>query len=323
MKGLSEWVKSHGWAALVLAFLLYFFVLRPLVSIFFGSSLFHLSMPAERSSRVGYETPLPGVSSNLGSSLDVNFPLLPVPLDESAPVESTNRIVVTETTLSMVVENVNIAVADIEHKAATAGGYMVGRHVSQPEEAPSATLVVRVPSSRIDEFLQQTKDVSVKVTMENVVGTDVTDAYEDLQAKIAIYQANMNKFSALMTQTDDIEYLIRIQKELINLQNQIDQLRGRQQLLEQTAKLAKVTFYLSSDEWSLPYAPATSFRPKVIFKEAVRALIQTLRGLAEKAIWLAVYSVVWGPVLIVILFIRRRKSKSALPQSKRASSPQV
>ena len=116
-----------------------------------------------------------------------------------------------------------------------------------------------------------------------------------------------------MDQTDDIDYLLQIQRELINLQNQIDSLKGRQKYLEQTAKLAKVTLHLSTDEWSLPYAPAKSFRPSVIFKQAVRSLVTSLRGLAEKLIWIAVYAVIWGPVLALFLWLRKRKRNHPKP----------
>jgi len=50
---------------------------------------------------------------------------------------------------------------------------------------------------------------------------------------------------------------------------------------EQSAKLTKITVYLSTDELSLPYAPTNQWRPLVIVKEAFRSLISTSVVLAH------------------------------------------
>jgi len=76
--------------------------------------------------------------------------------------------------------------------------------------------------------------------------------------------------------------------------------------------MSLVTVYLSTDEYTLPYAPSEPWRPDVIFKTAVRSLIGNLRGIASTAIWLVVYSVIWVPVLILVLYIRGRKKRSGL-----------
>ena len=78
--------------------------------------------------------------------------------------------------------------------------------------------------------------------------------------------------------------------------------------MEKTAASAKLTVYLSTDEWSLPYAPEEpAFGPKIIFKQAVRSLVNHGRSLAKGVVWLGVYSVIWGPVLFIWWLIKRRK----------------
>jgi len=104
-----------------------------------------------------------------------------------------------------------------------------------------------------------------------------------------------------------------VQRELTSLQTQIDSLKGRREYLEKTAKLAKVTIYLSTDEWALPYRPQEAFRPKVIFKQAVRSLVKTVRGVAKLAIWLAVYLPIWGGILLIIFVVKwlqKRKKRT-------------
>ncbi len=89
--------------------------------------------------------------------------------------------------------------------------------------------------------------------------------------------------------------------------------------LEQNAKLAKLTIYLSTDEIALPYAPSETFRPTVVFKLAVRSLVGSLRDIATLAIWVVVYSVIWIPALILFKFIKRRFPKKENLQKNSAS----
>jgi len=117
------------------------------------------------------------------------------------------------------------------------------------------------------------------------------------------------KFEEILDKADKVQDILQVQRELTNLQAKIDQLKGRKQYLEKTARLAKVTVYLSTDEWALPYQPAEAFRPQVIFKQAVRSLIKTLRGVAKLLIWIVVYLPVWGGIILLFVLIKRFSGK--------------
>ncbi len=226
---------------------------------------------------------------------------------ESPPTSGTDRMVITETTMSVVVKDVSEAIKAVQQKAESLGGYMVNSHLSKPEEAASGTITVRVPEEKLTEALEAFRRVGLRVVDENVSGRDVTDQYVDLEARLATLNKTKAKFEEILDRATQIQDLLNVQRELINLQSQIDSIKGQQQYLSQSAKLAKVTVYLSTDEFSLPYSPAQSWRPNVIFKLAVRSLVGTLRGTGTALIWLGVYAVVWAPILVVIWILKKRK----------------
>ena len=144
---------------------------------------------------------------------------------------------------------------------------------------------------------------SLKVTSENLNGTDVTDQYVDIEARLKTLNATKTKFEEIMAKAITVQDILNVQRELLSLQDQIDNLKGQQDFLKKTAELAKITIYLSTDEFSLPYAPSDTFRPEVIFKTAVRSLVSTIRGLVENLIWIMVFSVIWVPALIIGIVI--------------------
>ena len=235
---------------------------------------------------------------------------------EVAPTDSAERLVVQTSEMSVQVENVVEISDQLVEYAKGAGGFMVSSSLSRPEEAASATLVIRVPQEKLKETLEFVRGKAVKVVAENLWGTDVTDQYEDIEAKLETYFATKTKLEEILAKAVEVKDILAVQSELINLQSRIDRLKGQQQYLEKTAALSKITIYLDTDEFALPYAPSETWRPGVIFKLAVRSLVGTLRGLGETVIWVAVYAPVWLPVLAVIWFIRRRNKKKVLLASK-------
>lgn len=183
---------------------------------------------------------------------------------------------------------------------------MVSSSLSQPEEAPYANVVVRVPAKSLKATLDYFRSLSIKVSSENLFGTDVTDQYVDIQARLDTLNKTKAKFEEILVKADKVTDILEVQRQIIYIQDQIDSLKGQQQYLEKTAELAKITLYLSTDEFSLPYAPSAPFRPAVIFKYAVRSLVGTLRGIVQALIWIGVYSVIMVPVLLVVYFVRRK-----------------
>jgi hypothetical protein len=288
-----NWIKKNKLSTLLIV-LLVLFLGKSQLPVFFGTDMMSLSRPATLK-----------MSGNAGiSSFETGVASSPYVADY-APTTQTNRMVVQETSLSFVVLKVQETVDKITERAKQDGGYMVSSNLSQPEEAPFATVVIRIPSDKLKETLSYFRGLAVKVSSENILGTDVTDQYIDIQAHLETLNLTKSKFESILDTATAVQDILTVQRELINLQNQIDSLKGQQKYLDQTAKLAKVTIYLSSDELALPYAPTDTFRPNVIFKLAVRSLVGALRGFATMLIWVAVFGVIWVPVLAIVVLIRR------------------
>lgn len=249
---------------------------------------------------------VPAVGGGIGMEMaqKVEGSILPVP--GAPPTEKKDRLVVQESSLSLVVKNVREVGEKITDRAKEVGGYMVSSSLSKPENAPYANVVVRVPADKLKEVLDYFRKLAVKVSSENLYGYDVTDEYVDIEARLDTLNKTKAKFEEILKSAVKVQDILEVNRELINIQEQIDNLRGRQKYLEQTAKLAKISVYLSTDELALPYVPTKAFRPAVVFKQAVRSLIATVRQVATVLIWVVVYFPIWLPLLLVFFFLKRK-----------------
>jgi hypothetical protein len=294
---LWQWLKNHKLTTLLL------------LAVVFLLFKDRLILPQPISSPV-YDSASVGGVGGLDKTQALRGEMASLPNSGAAPQpEIKNRLVVEESNVSAVVDDVRQKVDKVLAEVTKQGGYMVSSTLTQPEEAPFASLVVRLPNKELRPMLAFLRGLAIKVTSENLRGTDVTDQYVDLEARLDNLNKTKAKYEDILAKAVTVQDILQVQQQLSYLQEQIDSLKGQQKYLEKTAENSKLTIYLSSDEFSLPYAPEPSFRPNVIFKEAVRSLVTTLRSLGKAAIWLLVYSVVWLPILLLILVIKKKRRK--------------
>jgi len=308
--GIIGWIKRNKLASLLLL-IIGFYLFKNFLNGFYGISRLGFSSPSYNYAQesMGISAPanmkmaFPGIGG--GGSYYPNSPAPPT-------TDVTNRMVVQNSYLSLVVKKVADTLQSIKTYTTSIGGYMVNSDITNPEDNSSGNITLRIPSEKLEDALSKFRSLSVKVASERLNGTDVTDQYVDNEARLTVLNANMTRFKEIMSQANELSDILNIQQQIFSLQDQIDRIKGSNKYIEQTAKMSLVTVYLSTDEYTLPYAPSEPWRPDVIFKTAVRSLIGNLRGIASTAIWLVVYSVIWVPVLILVLYIRGRKKRSGL-----------
>lgn len=296
MENMKSWVKNHKLVVLLGIIVVYLLLKNNSPQYSSRSS----TLPLYESAG----TSLSSKNASLGLSL---------PVAEAPPTtDVTSRMVIKDTYMSLQVNKVVDAQKNIIKKAEELGGYMVSSSLTNPQDVPSATVIVRVPAKKLDAVLVYFRSLAVKVISENLNGQDVTDQYVDLEARLATYVKTKEKFDAMLDKAVTVQETLEVQREIVNIQMQIDSIKGQQDYLKKNAEMAKVTIYLSTDEFALPYAPTEAWRPGVIFKEAVRSVVGTARWFAGLIIWLAVYAIIWVPILLIVLFIRRRKQTPKL-----------
>uniref|UniRef100_A0A7C4XI39 DUF4349 domain-containing protein n=1 Tax=candidate division WWE3 bacterium TaxID=2053526 RepID=A0A7C4XI39_UNCKA len=226
---------------------------------------------------------------------------MPSPAYDSAPrMEVTNRKVVTNSYLSLLVKNVRAAIDSVSNQTQRLEGYVVNSSVSSPEGLSNGDITVRVPSKNMDKMLEYLRGSAVKVVTENISGTDITDQYMDAEERLKTLQTTKTKYEEILNSTTDVEQILIINDRIINIQDQIDNIKGQLRYMSETSQSTLITVYLSTDELELPFALEERWDTKLVFKYAVRSLVANARDLAGAVIWLAVYSVIWVPLLIIV-----------------------
>lgn len=300
MTKLTSWVQDNKLSSFLLLILFFIVLIGSKQESVGPMTLSRSSLPTMQMREGGPDS---GVSADYAVGFDSKVGIASPMM--APPAETSARMKTTETSLSLKVDNVADSISRVESIATTAGGYMIDSSLSTPEGAANGSITIRVPSEKRIEVLQSLRGLAQKVVFENVSGQDITDQFVDNEERLRILESTKTKFETILTQATDVSEMLQVQREILNLQNQIDSIKGSQKYLEGSAKLTRVSLYLSTDELALPYTPDSSWRPNVVFKEAVRSLLLSLRQVGSLAIWAAVYAPVALVVGLVLWGVRR------------------
>ncbi|MGO4887664.1 DUF4349 domain-containing protein [Anaerobacillus sp. MEB173] len=224
-----------------------------------------------------------------------------------------NRMVIYHAELSIEVTNYSQTEALIQQQVNKQGGYVVEAVTyDNDDDNQNGYLVVRVPQENFDLFLNDVEKSSVKVNNRHIRGSDVTEEFVDLESRLKSKRSVEERLLTFMETASNTEDLLAISRDLAIVQEEIEQITGRMNYLQNQVDLATITIYLSESKMKI--APIqdqetlyTWLKAKSLFVETINKIIGLLSTLTVVVIGLS--PVIVPIAVIILLIIYRRKSK--------------
>jgi len=247
--------------------------------------------------------------------------------EEAVSATTTDRLVVMNANLSIVVPDPVASVREIAQLAEEMGGFVVYSNTFQSTfglqqvMADQAQITIRVPAERLNEALEQIKEGATDVRTENISGEDVTAAYTDLESRLRnleAAEASLREIMASATRTEDV---MMVFNTLTQVRGEIEMVRGQMRYYEEAARLSAISVELIPDVADQPI-DIGGWHPEGVAKEAIEDLVRALQGLADALIrigifWIPLLAVFGVPIWMIVrgLVRRRRASRSAPPEA--------
>lgn len=195
------------------------------------------------------------------------------------------RLVIENADLAIVVKDPKARMEEISNLAREYGGFVVSSNLYQSyspmgQEVPEASIVIRVPSEKLDEALTRIKKGAVDVTYENRSGQDVTSQHVDLQAQLKAKQAAEEQLLEIMDQAVRAEDVLAIYLQVQTVQTEIEQLKGQIKYLEESAALSAISVRLVAEEGTQPIEVGP-WTLEGTAKDAIQDLIRFFQGFVE------------------------------------------
>lgn len=235
--------------------------------------------------------------------------ILPYPTDEALDV--TNRVMEKSSFHQLVVDDVSTHVNSLKDYVNSLGGLMLNSTVSQEDKYQTAYLTAKVPVDRFDEAVASVSQGAKKVFTERVNAYDVTASVVNLQEEIVRLEAEISEKEAEIAEYEraSLEWQ-RANNQLTSLQRQLDNVKNQLENTEERVEYSTMTIILANSERYFKGQMGV-YEPDLVdvVREAWESLGSSLRFVVMAVIWLAVYSVLWAPVVLVIWWLKKRKDQ--------------
>ncbi len=228
---------------------------------------------------------------------------------EALPSSDEERMIVRTGDMSLVVEDVVQAQDEIARLAVGLDGYVVSSRLSGEEQDRTGWISIRIPDGRFEQALAELRGLAVRVISESTDSQDVTEEYVDLKSQLKNAEATESQYLALLEKAETVEDILKIYDSLSRVRNEIEQIKGRMQYLERTSSMSLIAVRLKAETTAKPLVHA-GWNILEALKSAVRGIVIFGQWLATAAIYILIFSPIWGTILGVILW-RRRKKKAA------------
>ena len=238
------------------------------------------------------------------------------------------RKLIRTVTIDAQTRDMDALLTQVESRVAELGGYVEGRNVyngtSESGETRNASMTVRIPADKLDQFVQHMDDNANIVTHRESTD-DVTLNYVDTEGRVKALELQESRLLELMAQAEKLEDLLILEKELTSIRTELEQLKSRLRTMDSLVSYS--TVYLSVTEVKKYTEPVKEEPPKTVWQRMGSGFMTTLKGVGNLLVNLAVLFVSALPVLlplaaaagVVLYFVRRKQRKEQAMREKWAA----
>lgn len=177
------------------------------------------------------------------------------------------------------------------------GGFVASANLSDRAGIKTAYLTLRVPTDKYRATADALKQLASTVFDESESGQDVTDQYVDLEARLKAAKAEEAQYLEILKSARSIEDTLNVTARLGEVRSRIEQMEGQMRNLEDRTSYATLTVTMTEE--ARVEAPTRVWKPGETFREAMRALVESLQALADALIAFAVFFV--GLILPILV----------------------
>jgi hypothetical protein len=209
------------------------------------------------------------------------------------------------------VNNLQLAKNELDKIANQTKATIVSGSETERLDERNIRITYNVPQSQFQTFLDLSKKISDTTPNVQIQGDDASEELVDLVARIKAKKAMESRLLAMMAKATTTNDLLDIENTLGTVQEQLEQLTGRQQYLQHRIAFSTITVEISSTTYQ-PLQTKYSF-----LNEISRGFINSCKnlwtGLQLFIIWIAkalpfliLFTIIAIPVL---LYFKKRQKK--------------
>ena len=236
-------------------------------------------------------------------------------------VNDTSRKLIKTVDMSIETNDLSTMIDGISNRIEAYGGYIEYSYVYNGSESSyksnkSANITARIPSGKLDAFLDNVEENS-NIISKNINVTDVTLSYVDTEAKKDSLVTQQKRLLELMAEAESVEDIITIEDRLSNIEYELDSAQRQIRSFENQIDYSTVALDIKEVKEFTPVEPVSRIqRMKDGFVDSVISVFEGLLDFGVGFVIAIPFLIVWAIiitiiVLIIRLIIKHHKKKKA------------
>lgn len=246
------------------------------------------------------------------------------PSEPSPEGVSTNRKLIRTVTLSLETEEYDVLLDGISQRIAACGGYVeyMSADTRYSSDSRYATMTVRVPANRLEEFVTSVSGIS-NVVQRSERTEDVTLSYVDLQSHASALRTEQERLISLLAEAENLSEILEIEDRLTYVRYELESMESQLRTYDNLVEYATVSLSVSEVKKLTPTVEK-GFWEKIGdgFMDSLSSIWEGLKSFFSFLVialpYLLVIAVIVGVILLIILLCVRKSRKKA---AKRAAQP--
>ena len=214
-------------------------------------------------------------------------------------------------------EDLDALMEALNGKISTLGGYVEDQDshngsMYSSRRYRSASLTIRVPAERVDEFTAEMSGIA-NVVSTSLSREDITLRYVSTESRVAALQTEEARLLELMEQAETMADLLEIESRLTDVRYELENRASQLRLYDNQVDYA--TIYLSIDEVQ-EYTPVEE---PTVWERISGGFISSVKGVGNGLLDLLVWVLAKSPYLVILggvtagvmVLIKKRKARRA------------
>ncbi len=213
-----------------------------------------------------------------------------------------NRKVIYTAELFIQVKNFSQSSASFQDEIASLGGYVLesNTYTSEDDAPKEGTMTVKVPQEKFRNFIKIVEKGSVKVNQQTVTGQDVTEEYVDLESRLKSKKVVEERLLSFMKEAQKTEDILKISSDLSTVQQEMEQITGRINYLNNQTAFATITLNISENQINVPGLENGELKT---WEKTKKQFMESLNSLLAAGSAVIVFIIGNLPSLIVLFII--------------------
>jgi hypothetical protein len=240
--------------------------------------------------------------AQLASNLENNHaPTVEGQMAAELATASNGPMIIRTAQLTVVVQNLDTARAEVDRIAPHYGGYIGDLTVSAPSNgARTLTATLRVPATQLDAAMAELKKLG-RVDSETQNGQDVTAQYVDLEARLSNSRNTEKRLLELLSQrTGKLSDVLEVENEVSRVREEIERMEGERRLMAKQVEDATLTATVTEEYKTPARALPDSLSLGTRFRNAA---VDGYQGVVNFITGVALFLISDGPILVVWILI--------------------